>query len=107
MIAHSAAENSDMKTRGRGTTDSDDNVHVYLGCRPMTDLQPNSFWRFKSFSDPANLGPPSNFIRVIMMDSLGTWTLSDLPLSATLEEYMMGSWNRKFTCTLSCFVDTL
>jgi hypothetical protein len=93
MIAHSAAEDSGLKLTGRGTTDSDDNVHVYLGCRPMTDLQPDSFWRFKSFVDPDNFGPPSNFIRIIMMDSTGAWTLADLPLSATLEEYMMGSWN--------------
>ena len=92
MIAHSASENSNAKLGGRGTADSDDNVHIYLGCRPG-DLGPNSFWRFKSYADPDTVGAPSNFIRFILMDSAGGWTLTDLPLSATLEEYTMGGWN--------------
>jgi hypothetical protein len=91
MIAHSAAEDSGLKLTNKGTSDSDDNVHVYLGCRPNVAL--DSFWRFKSYADPDNFGPPSNFLRIIMLDSVGHWTLSDLPLSLTLEEYMMGGWN--------------
>jgi len=39
------------------------------------------------------MGPPSNFFRIILQDAQGMWTLTDLPLSATLEEYMMGAWN--------------
>ena len=107
MIAHSAAENSDRKLERQGA-DSDPNVHIYLGCRGPQDFGPNSFWRFKSFAHPEQLGPPSNFFRIIMADSAGSWTLSDLPLSATLEEYMMGGWNHMaFSMTADGFVVTL
>ena len=49
MIAHSESENSDNKLNAGNTPGAaaDDNVHIYLGCRPG-DLGPNSFWRFKS-----------------------------------------------------------
>ena len=37
--------------------------------------------------------PPGNMLRTVMMDSAGAFTLTDLALSQTLEEYMMGAWN--------------
>ena len=109
MIAHSAGENSDRKTEWHSDSSdpSDQNVHIYLGCRPQ-DLSPNGFWRFKSYAHPDQLGPPSNFFRIIMGDNNGVGTLTDLPLSATLEEYMMGAWNHlAFSMTRDGFVVTL
>lgn len=91
MLAHSASENSDINMNGRGAPGGDDNVHMYLGCRP-NEMSENTFWRFTSYATH-ELGPPGNMIRIVMQDSAGGYTLTDLPLSATLEEYMMGGWN--------------
>ena len=92
MLAHSASENSDVNLAGVGTPGGDDNVHMYLGCRP-NEMSENTFWRFTSYVDPSTRGPPGNMIRMVMQDSAGGMTLTDLPLSATLEEMMMGGWN--------------
>ena len=74
MIAHTVAEDSDINLAGRGSPGGDDNVHIYMQCRPQ--MASETFWRFKSFANPDSLGPPSNMIRTVMQDSMGGCELS-------------------------------
>ena len=90
MIAHSASGNSAINLDGKGQPGGDDNAHIYLGCRP--EVGSNNAWSGRNFTTGSDIAP-GNMLRTILMDSAGAFTLTDMALSQTLEEYMMGAWN--------------
>ena len=103
ITSHIVGGNSGTYLANQGSAGGTDNMHIYMGC---SQADQGSWWGFQDYAT-MTMGSETSFIRTILMDSTGHYTLTDMPLGDT-SSVSGGEWTHlTFSMSTSGYIYAL